>query len=51
MIAAGILSDRGAALLNGEIVEMLSEVEPQAYYASTVRDCLRPLLREQAQMQ
>ena len=50
MIAAGILDDQRVELLNGEIIEMLPEGEPHAYYTSTVGDYLRTQLGDCAQI-
>lgn len=44
MIAVGILDDRRVELLKAEVVEMLPEGEPHAYFSSEAREYLIRLL-------
>jgi Uma2 family endonuclease len=48
MIAAGILNDRRVELLRGEIVEMVPEGEPHAYFSSEAGEYLIRLLGDRA---
>ena len=50
MIAAGILSDRQVELLNGEIVEMVPEGTPHAYFSDEGADYLQELLGNRAKI-
>jgi Uma2 family endonuclease len=50
MVEAGLLSDRRAELLRGDIVEMAPEGKPHAHLSSTTADYIRELLAGQVKV-